>query len=141
MGKELWGHIDGSEPAPTELPKLAQWKVKDARVMSWILGSVDPQIVLYLRPYKTAKSMWEFFRKVYQQDNVARRFQLKYEIANYTRGDLSIQDYFSGFQNLWGEFADMVYAKVPEESLSAVQEVHEQSKRDQFMNRLQLQFT
>ena len=44
-------------PAPTELPKLAQWQVKDARAMSWILGSIDPQIVLNLKPYKTAKSM------------------------------------------------------------------------------------
>ena len=60
MGKELWGHIDGSDLAPTELPKLAQWQVKDSRVMSWILGSIDPQIVLNLKPYKTVKSTWNF---------------------------------------------------------------------------------
>ncbi|KAK0584328.1 hypothetical protein LWI29_011194 [Acer saccharum] len=124
-GKELWGHIDGSDPAPTEPKELANWKVKDARVMSWILGSVDPLIVLNLRPYKTAKTMWEYLLKVYHQDNTAHRFQLEYEIANYTQGNLSIQDYFSSFQNLWGEFSDMVYAKVPEASLSAVQAVHE----------------
>jgi hypothetical protein len=34
MGKELWGQIDGSDPAPTEPKELAKWKVKDARVMS-----------------------------------------------------------------------------------------------------------
>jgi hypothetical protein len=39
------------------LKDLAKWKVKDARVMSWILGSVDPLIVLNLRPYKFAKAM------------------------------------------------------------------------------------
>ncbi|KAJ0011030.1 hypothetical protein Pint_33411 [Pistacia integerrima] len=33
--------------------------------MTWILGSVDPIIVLNLRPYKTAKSMWEYLKKVY----------------------------------------------------------------------------
>ena len=27
MGKELWGHINGSNPAPTEPTKLAQWQV------------------------------------------------------------------------------------------------------------------
>eukprot|EP00258_Populus_trichocarpa_P033414 XP_024449433.1 uncharacterized protein LOC112326270 isoform X2 [Populus trichocarpa] len=31
-GKELWGHVDGSDPAPTDSTKLLQWKVKDARV-------------------------------------------------------------------------------------------------------------
>ena len=33
-GKELWGHVDGSDPAPTDATKLSLWKVKDARVMS-----------------------------------------------------------------------------------------------------------
>ena len=38
MGKELWGHIDGSDPAPTNVHKLPQWQIKDAWVMTWILG-------------------------------------------------------------------------------------------------------
>ncbi|KAA8546345.1 hypothetical protein F0562_002916 [Nyssa sinensis] len=88
MGKELWGQIDGSVPAPTEPKELAKWIVNDAHVMSWILGFVDPLIVLHLRAYKTAKAMWEYLRKV------------------------------------------------PAESISAVQAVHEQSKRDQFLMKL-----
>ncbi|KAF2285741.1 hypothetical protein GH714_007548 [Hevea brasiliensis] len=54
-GKELWGHVDGSDPAPTDSNELLQWNVKDAWLMTWILGSVDPLIVPNLRPYKTAK--------------------------------------------------------------------------------------
>ncbi|XP_031283759.1 uncharacterized protein LOC116142466 [Pistacia vera] len=140
MGKELWGHIYGSDKAPTDVSKLAQWQTKDARVMTWILGSVDPIIVLNLRSYKTAKSTWEYLKRVYNQDNIARRSQLEYEIASYTQGDLSIQDYFSGFNNIWGEFTDIIYAKVPEDSLSVVQEIHAQSKRDQFLMKLRLEF-
>ncbi|XP_042954576.1 uncharacterized protein LOC122290986 [Carya illinoinensis] len=108
--------------------------------MTWILASVDPLIVLNLRPYKTAKSMWDYLKKVYNQDHTARRSQLEYEIASYTQGNLSIQDYFSGFNNLWGEFTDIIYAKVPEEYLSVVQEVHAQSKRDQFLMKLRPEF-
>jgi hypothetical protein len=77
--------------------------------------------------------MWEYLLKVYHQDNSARRFQLEYEITNFTQGNLSIQEYFSGFMNLWGEFSDVVYAKVPAASIPAIQAVHEQSKRDQFL--------
>lgn len=113
----MWGQIDGSDPEPTEPKELAKWKVKDARVMSWILRFIDPLIVLNLRPYKTAKTMWEYLLKIYHQDNSAHRFQLEYEIANFTRGNLSIQEYFSGFQNLWGEFYDVVYANVPAASI------------------------
>ncbi|XP_074381111.1 uncharacterized protein LOC141721876 [Apium graveolens] len=91
-GKELWGHVDGSESAPTDAAKLAEWKVKDARVMSWIIST------------------------------------------------LSIQEYYSGFQNLWAEFTDIAYAKVPAASLLSVQQVHEQSKRDQFLMKLRPEF-
>lgn len=45
-GKELWGHIDGTTPAPTDTAQMAQWKIKDARVMSWITGSCDSQLSL-----------------------------------------------------------------------------------------------
>jgi len=139
-GKELWGHIDGSDPTPTDPTKLDQWKVKDARVMTWLLGSIDPLIVLNLRPYKTAKAMWDYLQKVYNQDHSARRFQLEHEIAMYSQGGLSVQDYFSGFQNLWAEFTDIVYATIPSESISIIQGVHEQSKRDQFLMKLRSDF-
>ena len=85
------------DPAPTDSTKLFQWKVKDARVMSWIFGYVDPLIVLNLRPYKTTKIMWKYLKKVYYQDNNARRFQLENDISNYSQCNLSIQDYYSGF--------------------------------------------
>ncbi|XP_031277683.1 uncharacterized protein LOC116136110 [Pistacia vera] len=140
MGKELWGHIDGSDKAPTDVSKLTQWQTKDAQVMTWILGSMDPIIVLNLRLYVTAKSMWEYLKKVYNQDNIARRSQLEYEIASYTQGDLSIQDFFFGFNNIWAEFTDIIYVKVPEESLSVVQEIHAQSKQDQFLMKLRPEF-
>ena len=54
--KELWGHIDGSDPTPTDPKMLDQWKVKDARVMTWISGSIDP-LVLNFRPYKKTKAI------------------------------------------------------------------------------------
>lgn len=67
-------------------------------VLNLMLASVDPLFVLNLRSYKIAKSMWEYLKKVYSQKNMVRRFQLEYEIANYAQGDLSIQEYFTGFQ-------------------------------------------
>ncbi|KAF2324245.1 hypothetical protein GH714_011108 [Hevea brasiliensis] len=36
------------------------------------------------------------------------------------------REYFSGFQNLWAKFTDIVYAKVPTESLSIIQAIYEQ---------------
>ena len=53
-GKELWDHSDGRNPAPRDAEALSKWEMKDARVMTWILSSVEPHLVFNLRPYKTA---------------------------------------------------------------------------------------
>ncbi|ESR42005.1 hypothetical protein CICLE_v10013850mg, partial [Citrus x clementina] len=81
IGKELWGHIDGSDPTLPDPPKLAQWQVKDARVMTWIMRSVHQSLVPNLKPHKTIKDMWEYLKKIYNQDNTTKRFQLEYEIV------------------------------------------------------------
>ncbi|XP_074374824.1 uncharacterized protein LOC141715249 [Apium graveolens] len=108
--------------------------------MSWIISAVDQNIALNLKPYKTSKEMWECLKKVYNQDNAAKRFQIEYDISNYSQGTIYIQEYYSGFQNLWAEFTDIAYAKVPVTSLLSVQQVHEQSKRDRFLMKLRPEF-
>ena len=63
-GKDLWGHIDGSKPAPDkekDKDQHAKCKVKDNQVKTWILGSVESNIILNLRPYKDAARMWTLF--------------------------------------------------------------------------------
>ena len=139
-GKELWGHIDGSVPAPQGAEALSKWEIHDARVMTLLLSSVESHLVLNLRPYKTAAAMWTYLNTVYNQDNSAKRFHLEYEMANFTQGSLSIEEYFSGFQTLWADYCDIVYANVPTIVLSAVREVHATSKRDQFLMKLRPDF-
>ena len=119
-GKELWGHIDGSNPAPRDAEALPKWEIMDARVMTWILSSVEPHLVLNLRPYKTVAAMWNYLNTVYNQDNSARHFQLEYEMANFTQESLSIEEYFSSFQTLWTDYSDIVYANVPVAALFVV---------------------
>ncbi|KAL6347272.1 hypothetical protein AAG906_013708 [Vitis piasezkii] len=86
---KLFGHIDGSNPTPHDVEALSKWEIKDARVMTWILSSVEPHLVLNLRPYKTIAAMWNYLHTVYNQDNSAKHFQLEYEMANFTQGTFS----------------------------------------------------
>lgn len=140
QGKELWGIIDGMDNKPTDPIKAAEWTAKDARVKSWLLQTMDSSLVINLRPYKTAKAMWDYLKKVYAQNSSARRFQLEYEMSNYAQGKLSIQDYYSGFVTLWTEYTNIVYASVPETSLEAVITLHQTSQRDQFLMKLRPEF-
>lgn len=102
--------------------KVSSWNVKDAKIKTWILGSVEPHLILNLKPYKTAKGMWEYLKKVYHMENSARLYQLEFEIAQYTQGTSSIQD-FSRFLALWAEYDEIKYVDVSEEVLSKIQEL------------------
>lgn len=137
-GKELWGHVDGTDAAPDKAQKdaHAKWEVKDAQVMAWIIGSVDPSIVLNLRPFTTAAKMWDYLQKIYSQNNTARRFQLEHEIAIFQQESLSISEFYSHFMNLWAEYTDIVYKDLSAEAQTAVQKIHDTTKHDQFLMKL-----
>jgi len=107
-GKELWGHINGKFPAPTTATDLAKWKMKNSKIMTWILSSIEPHFILNFHPYNSAKDMWDYLKKVYHQANAAQRFQLEYEMANFTQGSLSIEEYYFGFQNLWAKYSNTI---------------------------------
>jgi len=106
-GKELWDHVDGTDPTPnktTHKEAHAKWEAKDAHIMAWIIGSVDPNIVLKLRPFTTTAKMWEYLEKYYSQNNGARRFRLEHEIAVFQHESLSNFEFYSHFMNLWAEY-------------------------------------
>jgi hypothetical protein len=117
-----------------------KWEVKDAQIMSWILGSMETSILLTLKPYKSSREMWDHLKNIYNQSNTARRFQLELELGQLNQGSMSIQEFYSSFANLWAEYTDIVYASVPPEGLIAIQSVHETSKHNQFLMKLRGEF-
>nr|KYP52080.1 hypothetical protein KK1_025990 [Cajanus cajan] len=66
-GKGMWGHINESSTAPTDNAALTAWETKDAQIISWILGSIEPQMVNNLYSFSTAKAMWDYLKQIYRQ--------------------------------------------------------------------------
>nr|CAN67587.1 hypothetical protein VITISV_036279 [Vitis vinifera] len=121
-GKDLWGHIDGTDvEKPSIFDKFQDvgsspsWVVLDARIMSWLFGSIVPLIVTHLRPHRSAQSMWAYLKKVYHQDNDTRCFQLEHAIA-------------------------MFQHDVPIATLSTIQTIHATTRRDQFLMKLRPEY-
>lgn len=56
--------------------------------------------------------MWEYLKKVYQQGIAAYQFQLKFEIAQYTQGTLTVQNFYNGLRILWFEYDEIKFANV-----------------------------
>ena len=89
------GYIDGSESKPEDDDKkISAWKTKDAKIKTWLLCSIDPHFI-NLKPCKFSREMWDYLKKIYQQGNAPRQFQLE-----LTQGTLSIQDYYNGYQSM-----------------------------------------
>lgn len=55
--------------------------------------------------------MWDYPRRVYNQEDSAQRFQLEYKIATYSQGIKSIQEYYYGFVDKLTEVQDMSTTK------------------------------
>ena len=43
--------------------KRLSWNTNDCKIKTLILGSVKPQCILNLKPYRTFKDMWESLKK------------------------------------------------------------------------------
>lgn len=51
----MWGYVDGSVKKPADsCTEVKEWNKNNAKVMSWIVSSVKPQIGTNLRVYKIA---------------------------------------------------------------------------------------
>ena len=127
-GQGLFGYLDGSIPRPhitTDSKGLATWSKENAKVVTWILNSIDPSLAVALQAYTTATDMWAHLKKVYHQTNKARKFHLDSEIAKYTQGDKSVHEYFNGFLTLWTEKGSMLIQTVSSGFLSEALQLQE----------------
>ena len=80
--------------------------------------------------------MWDCLKSIYNQENPTRRFHLEHEIAYHNQGNLSIQDYCSGFMSLWMEYIDIACANITSDILTGMQGIYKVSQRDQFLVKL-----
>ncbi|CAA0824478.1 Unknown protein [Striga hermonthica] len=88
-GKELWNHIDGTSPPPKEASELSQWESKDAKIISWILASIESHMVNSLRSFRTAKQIvsnealasLQEVHEVSKRDQLLMKLRLEFESA------------------------------------------------------------
>ncbi|KAF2323180.1 hypothetical protein GH714_033915 [Hevea brasiliensis] len=94
-GKGLLNVLDGSLKEPTDDKEKAKMRVNNARVITWILNSVEKDIAVSLRPFSTANENWVHLQKLYCQPNHARLFEIEYEIARINQDDKDVWTFYS----------------------------------------------
>ncbi|GKV38706.1 hypothetical protein SLEP1_g46590 [Rubroshorea leprosula] len=102
--------------------------MNNAKIVSWILASVDINIRIPMRGFRTAKAMWEHLEKVYQQSNWARKFQIEFDIFKFAQGDKNIQDYYAAFMSLWTEYEQGIMGDREDCCLQSLQTLNDERK-------------
>ena len=99
--------------------------------MAWIIGSVDPHIVLNLRP-RCGPISRRFIARIILLGGSSWNMKLPYFNRIVSR--------FPQFMNRLVEYIDIVYEDLSNEDQIVVQQVHETTKRDQFLMKLRNDF-
>lgn len=73
----LWSHLDDASKAPTKKVALEAWEAKYAQIITLILNTIDPQMINNLRSFSTAQEIWNYLKRIYNQDYAAKCFSVR----------------------------------------------------------------
>ncbi|CAN0914120.1 hypothetical protein LINGRAHAP2_LOCUS28367 [Linum grandiflorum] len=106
--KGLLAYLDGTAPAPTISDEtketLAAWRSNNARVVRWLINSMESRIALTLPTFTSAADIWAYLEKTYSKvRNSSRIFEIEYELAKLSQGDRDIRSFYVAATDLWAE--------------------------------------
>ena len=106
MGQGYGDHLITSDDAIPNVDKV-QWKKIDAQLCSVLWQSVDPNILLHLRAYKTCSKFSNQAKVLYTND-----IQLLYKVAsaivNIRQQDMDLSNYIDQIASLKEEFLTLM---------------------------------
>ncbi|CAL1405971.1 unnamed protein product [Linum trigynum] len=143
-GKGLLSFLDGTSSRPTVPPstaeELARWNQSDARVKAYILGSIEPTICLGLRLLRTARDIWVHLANTYTTADLARQFEIQFQLARLEQGDLDVTSYYNEAQLLWTEQDLLTVALCSATASAEVLLDRQRTRMMQFLSRLRPEF-
>lgn len=73
-GKALSTNINSDARVPTYEKDFVHWEFKDAKVISWLLWTIEPHLVTNLCYFTTAKTMWDYLPIIIIKTTLPRIF-------------------------------------------------------------------
>lgn len=114
-GYDLSGFLDGSAVPPpptitnegevTSNPDYLLWKRQDRLIYSGLLGAITVSIQPFLSTATTSAQIWETLSSTYAKPSRGHIQQLRQQIKSWTKGTMSIDDYFQGFKTWFDQVA------------------------------------
>ena len=105
QARGLQGYITGKrQKPPVTDPTLSQWEYKNFLIISWLINSMQPQIVRGYLFLTAAKQIWDVAAQTYShQGNDVLVYELQKKVYEMKQGKMSIAQYFSKLGALWQE--------------------------------------
>lgn len=116
-GYNLFGHLDGSTPAPTRTltmgnnvspnPAFLTWFRQDQRIQNALMASVEPTIAptVAVAAANSSKSAWDTLHTTYANRSQTRVFNLRDQLARVTKESRSITEYLHTLRSLSDKLA------------------------------------
>ena len=109
MGKGVWDIVTGNDEEPhfpvqnttvAQIKAYKEWHEKTRRVLHWLSVCVSDAMIGHIQECTNAKDAWDTLVKLYGTTTLARKMQLKQELSNVKKGNLSINDYVLKVRNI-----------------------------------------
>ncbi|KAH0781608.1 hypothetical protein KY290_001206 [Solanum tuberosum] len=114
-GHNLYGHLDGTIPAPVETttsnnltisnPDYVNWFCQDQLIQNAILASVDPTLAAIVAAATTTKAAWDSLNTAYANKLQTCIFSLRDRFAFLTKESQPVTDYLNQVRSLYDELA------------------------------------
>ncbi|KAL8161993.1 hypothetical protein V2J09_013482 [Rumex salicifolius] len=103
--KNKIGMVTGTCKKPDDKsPDAEQWEVVNNMVISWLLHSVEKDIVESVIFCRTASRIWKELETRFHKPNRTRVFHVQCELSSLSQGSSSVSTYFTKFKRLWDEY-------------------------------------
>ncbi|KAM3357081.1 hypothetical protein P3S68_023795 [Capsicum galapagoense] len=114
-GYNLFGHLDGTTPAPTRTltignnvfpnPAFLTWFRQDQLIQNTLMISVEPTIAPIVAAANSSKSAWDALHTTYANRSQTRVFSLRDQLVRITKESRSITEYLHTIRSLSDELA------------------------------------
>ncbi|KAF5466062.1 hypothetical protein F2P56_016020 [Juglans regia] len=107
QGQDLFSYVDGTQTPPskmllaetntsskTNLAFLA-WQRTDQLISSILFSSLTEYVVTHVISTGTSHELWITLESMYNKHSQAKEFQVRFQLANLSKGEQSISDYYS----------------------------------------------
>ncbi|KAL3621775.1 hypothetical protein CASFOL_034435 [Castilleja foliolosa] len=105
VSRGKWHHISGiPEPPKPNEPEFTLWVQHDLQVLSWILESMQTDILGQFIEYPTSRDLWEGILETFRSgDDALQIYELNIQATHLYQGDKTIKKYYQRCQAIWHE--------------------------------------